>query len=171
MWNDLHLWSTREVWWWLSFFCYHIHLQYLALMVFAKFTCMFSHIQEEEQRISEMAQQKKQGISLGTIAGRFWSRKQQWRLVLLAPTRNRPAWTVSSHWDEGHSRTGGRCQWAHKGMCGKTSNQATLNRILGVWKGVTNSKKTFHSCERWHFLDSRHTRAHTYDALMFDLSD
>ncbi|XDV32453.1 hypothetical protein PO909_003257 [Leuciscus waleckii] len=33
--------------------------------------------QEEEQRLSELAQQKKQGISLGTIAGRFWSRKQQ----------------------------------------------------------------------------------------------
>ncbi|TRY93897.1 hypothetical protein DNTS_013075 [Danionella cerebrum] len=33
--------------------------------------------QEEEQRLSELSQQKKQGISLGTIAGRFWSRKQQ----------------------------------------------------------------------------------------------
>uniref|UniRef100_A0A8C1PWH5 Mitochondrial import inner membrane translocase subunit TIM50 n=1 Tax=Cyprinus carpio TaxID=7962 RepID=A0A8C1PWH5_CYPCA len=33
--------------------------------------------QEEEQRLSELAQQKKQGFSLGTIAGRFWSRKQQ----------------------------------------------------------------------------------------------
>ncbi|KAG1951513.1 SCP1-like small phosphatase [Pimephales promelas] len=33
--------------------------------------------QEEEQRLSELAQQKKQGISLGSIAGRFWSRKQQ----------------------------------------------------------------------------------------------
>uniref|UniRef100_A0A673IDM2 Mitochondrial import inner membrane translocase subunit TIM50 n=1 Tax=Sinocyclocheilus rhinocerous TaxID=307959 RepID=A0A673IDM2_9TELE len=33
--------------------------------------------EEEEQRLSELAQQKKQGFSLGTIAGRFWSRKQQ----------------------------------------------------------------------------------------------
>uniref|UniRef100_A0A8C2BI09 Mitochondrial import inner membrane translocase subunit TIM50 n=1 Tax=Cyprinus carpio TaxID=7962 RepID=A0A8C2BI09_CYPCA len=31
----------------------------------------------KEQRLSELAQQKKQGFSLGTIAGRFWSRKQQ----------------------------------------------------------------------------------------------
>lgn len=31
--------------------------------------------QEEEQRLAELAQQKKQGISLGSIAGRFW-RKQ-----------------------------------------------------------------------------------------------
>uniref|UniRef100_A0A8C2EQN8 Mitochondrial import inner membrane translocase subunit TIM50 n=1 Tax=Cyprinus carpio TaxID=7962 RepID=A0A8C2EQN8_CYPCA len=33
--------------------------------------------QEEEQRLSELVQQKKQGFSLGNIAGRFWSRKHQ----------------------------------------------------------------------------------------------
>ncbi|XP_064840442.1 mitochondrial import inner membrane translocase subunit TIM50-like [Oncorhynchus masou masou] len=33
--------------------------------------------QEEEQRLAELAQQKKQGISLGSIAGRFWRSKQQ----------------------------------------------------------------------------------------------
>ncbi|XP_056612632.1 mitochondrial import inner membrane translocase subunit TIM50 [Triplophysa dalaica] len=33
--------------------------------------------QEEEQRLSERTQQKNQGFSLGSIAGRFWSRKQQ----------------------------------------------------------------------------------------------
>ncbi|KAK6295734.1 hypothetical protein J4Q44_G00334470 [Coregonus suidteri] len=32
--------------------------------------------QEEEQRLAELAQQKKQGISLGSIAGRFWRSKQ-----------------------------------------------------------------------------------------------
>lgn len=32
---------------------------------------------EEEQRLADISQQKKQGLSLGTIAGRFWSRKQQ----------------------------------------------------------------------------------------------
>ncbi|XP_053503039.1 mitochondrial import inner membrane translocase subunit TIM50 [Ictalurus furcatus] len=32
---------------------------------------------EEEQRLVDISQQKKQGLSLGTIAGRFWSRKQQ----------------------------------------------------------------------------------------------
>ncbi|XP_010892157.1 mitochondrial import inner membrane translocase subunit TIM50 [Esox lucius] len=33
--------------------------------------------QEEEQRLADLAQQKKQGISLGSIAGRFWRSKQQ----------------------------------------------------------------------------------------------
>uniref|UniRef100_A0A673YBC4 Mitochondrial import inner membrane translocase subunit TIM50 n=1 Tax=Salmo trutta TaxID=8032 RepID=A0A673YBC4_SALTR len=33
--------------------------------------------QEEEQRLAELAQPKKQGISLGSIAGRFWRSKQQ----------------------------------------------------------------------------------------------
>ncbi|KAM9469151.1 mitochondrial import inner membrane translocase subunit TIM50 [Clarias gariepinus] len=32
---------------------------------------------EEEQRLTDVSQQKKQGLSLGSIAGRFWSRKQQ----------------------------------------------------------------------------------------------
>ncbi|MCJ8740036.1 hypothetical protein PDJAM_G00054270 [Pangasius djambal] len=32
---------------------------------------------EEEQRMADISQQKKQGLSLGSIAGRFWSRKQQ----------------------------------------------------------------------------------------------
>ncbi|KAF7699987.1 mitochondrial import inner membrane translocase subunit TIM50 [Silurus meridionalis] len=32
---------------------------------------------EEEQRLADISQQKKQGLSLGSIAGRFWSRKQQ----------------------------------------------------------------------------------------------
>ncbi|XP_030633228.1 mitochondrial import inner membrane translocase subunit TIM50 [Chanos chanos] len=31
---------------------------------------------EEEQRLAELAQQKKQGLSLGSIAGRFWSRSK-----------------------------------------------------------------------------------------------
>ncbi|XP_028818865.1 mitochondrial import inner membrane translocase subunit TIM50 [Denticeps clupeoides] len=33
--------------------------------------------QEEEQRLSELTQQKKQGLSIGSIAGRFWSRTKQ----------------------------------------------------------------------------------------------
>ncbi|XP_078103228.1 mitochondrial import inner membrane translocase subunit TIM50 isoform X1 [Sander vitreus] len=33
--------------------------------------------QEEEQRLAELAQQKKQGLSLGSIASRFWRSKQQ----------------------------------------------------------------------------------------------
>lgn len=34
--------------------------------------------QEEEQRLSELSsQQKKQGLSLGSIASRFWRSKQQ----------------------------------------------------------------------------------------------
>nr|XP_057935611.1 mitochondrial import inner membrane translocase subunit TIM50 isoform X2 [Doryrhamphus excisus] len=33
--------------------------------------------QEEEQRLSEQSQQKKQGMSLGSIASRFWRSKQQ----------------------------------------------------------------------------------------------
>uniref|UniRef100_A0A8C8LQM1 Mitochondrial import inner membrane translocase subunit TIM50 n=1 Tax=Oncorhynchus tshawytscha TaxID=74940 RepID=A0A8C8LQM1_ONCTS len=33
--------------------------------------------QEEEQRLAELAQPKKQAISLGSIAGRFWRSKQQ----------------------------------------------------------------------------------------------
>uniref|UniRef100_A0A8C6SZN6 Mitochondrial import inner membrane translocase subunit TIM50 n=1 Tax=Neogobius melanostomus TaxID=47308 RepID=A0A8C6SZN6_9GOBI len=33
--------------------------------------------QEEEQRLSELAQQKKQGLSLGSITSRFWRSKQQ----------------------------------------------------------------------------------------------
>uniref|UniRef100_A0A8C7IU16 Mitochondrial import inner membrane translocase subunit TIM50 n=1 Tax=Oncorhynchus kisutch TaxID=8019 RepID=A0A8C7IU16_ONCKI len=33
--------------------------------------------QEEEQRLAELAQPKKQGISLGSITGRFWRSKQQ----------------------------------------------------------------------------------------------
>uniref|UniRef100_A0A8C7UGY9 Mitochondrial import inner membrane translocase subunit TIM50 n=1 Tax=Oncorhynchus mykiss TaxID=8022 RepID=A0A8C7UGY9_ONCMY len=33
--------------------------------------------QEEQQRLAELAQPKKQGISLGSIAGRFWRSKQQ----------------------------------------------------------------------------------------------
>ncbi|XP_059187197.1 LOW QUALITY PROTEIN: mitochondrial import inner membrane translocase subunit TIM50 [Centropristis striata] len=33
--------------------------------------------QEEEQRLAELSQQKKQGLSLGTIASRFWRSKQQ----------------------------------------------------------------------------------------------
>ncbi|XP_060754041.1 mitochondrial import inner membrane translocase subunit TIM50 [Neoarius graeffei] len=32
---------------------------------------------EEEQRLADISQHKKQGLSLGSIAGRFWSRKQQ----------------------------------------------------------------------------------------------
>ncbi|KAG7321937.1 hypothetical protein KOW79_014795 [Hemibagrus wyckioides] len=32
---------------------------------------------EEEQRLADISHQKKQGLSLGSIAGRFWSRKQQ----------------------------------------------------------------------------------------------
>uniref|UniRef100_A0A4W4HLH9 Mitochondrial import inner membrane translocase subunit TIM50 n=1 Tax=Electrophorus electricus TaxID=8005 RepID=A0A4W4HLH9_ELEEL len=32
---------------------------------------------EEEQRLTELSQHKKQGLSFGSIAGRFWSRKQQ----------------------------------------------------------------------------------------------
>lgn len=38
-----------------------------------------SCLQEEEQRLSELAQQKKQGFSLGSIAGRWFNSKQQWR--------------------------------------------------------------------------------------------
>uniref|UniRef100_A0A8D0CSP9 Mitochondrial import inner membrane translocase subunit TIM50 n=1 Tax=Sander lucioperca TaxID=283035 RepID=A0A8D0CSP9_SANLU len=34
-------------------------------------------IDEEEQRLAELAQQKKQGLSLGSIASRFWRSKQQ----------------------------------------------------------------------------------------------
>lgn len=33
--------------------------------------------QEEEQRLTELSQQKKQGLSLGSIASRFWRSKQQ----------------------------------------------------------------------------------------------
>ncbi|KAK1899851.1 Mitochondrial import inner membrane translocase subunit TIM50 [Dissostichus eleginoides] len=33
--------------------------------------------QEEEQRLAELAQQKKQGLSLGSIASRFWRSKPQ----------------------------------------------------------------------------------------------
>ncbi|XP_056139661.1 mitochondrial import inner membrane translocase subunit TIM50 [Lampris incognitus] len=33
--------------------------------------------QEEEQRLAELSQQKKQGVSLGSIASRFWRSKQQ----------------------------------------------------------------------------------------------
>uniref|UniRef100_A0A4W5RDL9 Mitochondrial import inner membrane translocase subunit TIM50 n=1 Tax=Hucho hucho TaxID=62062 RepID=A0A4W5RDL9_9TELE len=33
--------------------------------------------QEEEQRLAELTQQKKQGISLGSFAGRFWRSKQE----------------------------------------------------------------------------------------------
>ncbi|XP_039987543.1 mitochondrial import inner membrane translocase subunit TIM50 [Xiphias gladius] len=33
--------------------------------------------QEEEQRLAELSQQKKQGISLGSITSRFWRSKQQ----------------------------------------------------------------------------------------------
>uniref|UniRef100_A0A3P9DFF4 Mitochondrial import inner membrane translocase subunit TIM50 n=1 Tax=Maylandia zebra TaxID=106582 RepID=A0A3P9DFF4_9CICH len=33
--------------------------------------------QEEEQRLSELSQQKKQGLSIGSIASRFWRSKQQ----------------------------------------------------------------------------------------------
>ncbi|KAM7398806.1 hypothetical protein PAMP_018115 [Pampus punctatissimus] len=33
--------------------------------------------QEEEQRLAELSQQKKQGLSLGSIASRFWRSKQQ----------------------------------------------------------------------------------------------
>ncbi|KAM3616182.1 uncharacterized protein V6R79_013673 [Siganus canaliculatus] len=33
--------------------------------------------QEEEQRLAELSQQKKQGMSLGSIASRFWRSKQQ----------------------------------------------------------------------------------------------
>ncbi|XP_068173138.1 mitochondrial import inner membrane translocase subunit TIM50 [Antennarius striatus] len=33
--------------------------------------------QEEEQRLAELAQQKKQAVSLGSIASRFWRTKQQ----------------------------------------------------------------------------------------------
>ncbi|KAK2831336.1 hypothetical protein Q7C36_016422 [Tachysurus vachellii] len=32
---------------------------------------------EEEQRLADISHQKKQGLSLGSIAGRFWPRKQQ----------------------------------------------------------------------------------------------
>ncbi|XP_072547265.1 mitochondrial import inner membrane translocase subunit TIM50 [Salminus brasiliensis] len=32
---------------------------------------------EEEQRLSELSQHKKQGLSFGSITGRFWPRKQQ----------------------------------------------------------------------------------------------
>ncbi|KAI4886501.1 hypothetical protein NFI96_024858 [Prochilodus magdalenae] len=32
---------------------------------------------EEEQRLAELSQQKKQGLSFGSITSRFWSRKQQ----------------------------------------------------------------------------------------------
>ncbi|KAJ8369149.1 hypothetical protein SKAU_G00091770 [Synaphobranchus kaupii] len=33
--------------------------------------------QEEEQRLAELSKQKKQSLSLGSIAGRFWSRSKQ----------------------------------------------------------------------------------------------
>ncbi|KAF6723435.1 Mitochondrial import inner membrane translocase subunit TIM50 [Oryzias melastigma] len=33
--------------------------------------------QEEEQRLAELSQQKKQGLSLGSITSRFWRSKQQ----------------------------------------------------------------------------------------------
>ncbi|CDQ62870.1 unnamed protein product [Oncorhynchus mykiss] len=33
--------------------------------------------QEEEQRLAELTKQKKQGMSLGSIAGRFWRSKQE----------------------------------------------------------------------------------------------
>lgn len=33
--------------------------------------------QEEEQRLAELSQQKKQGLSLGSITSRLWRSKQQ----------------------------------------------------------------------------------------------
>lgn len=44
--------------------------------MFLSLTCPFAR-QEEEQRLSELSQQKKQGLSLGSIASRFWRSKQQ----------------------------------------------------------------------------------------------
>lgn len=52
-------------------------------------------VQEEEQRLADISQQKKQGLSLGTIAGRFWSRKQQWRLSSLKAGSSGPPWAVT----------------------------------------------------------------------------
>lgn len=34
-------------------------------------------LQEEQQRLADLSQQKKQGLSLGSIATRFWRSKQQ----------------------------------------------------------------------------------------------
>lgn len=47
-----------------------------GLVVFG-FGLTFPPLQEEEQRLSELSQQKKQGLSLGSITSRFWRSKQQ----------------------------------------------------------------------------------------------
>lgn len=49
--------------------CHRFHLN--------GFDSVFSARQEEEQRLSELSQQKKQGLSIGSIASRFWRSKQQ----------------------------------------------------------------------------------------------
>eukprot|EP00064_Thunnus_orientalis_P022684 superscaffoldBa00007887_g22898 len=46
--------------------------------------------QEEEQRLAELSQQKKQGLSLGSIASRFWRSKQHGRVC--------GAGTEQRHW-------------------------------------------------------------------------
>lgn len=44
---------------------------------FFSLTDLLELCQEEEQRLAELSQQKKQGLSLGSIASRFWRSKQQ----------------------------------------------------------------------------------------------
>lgn len=90
------------------------------------------HTQEEEQRLSERTQQKNQGFSLGSIAGRFWSRKQQWGLFVVTPTRTGPTWTVTHHWDEGRSQICGRRVWTceregRTASVGQNIQTSTLN--------------------------------------------
>lgn len=126
------------------------------LVVFANISWIFLHIQEEEQRLSELVQQKKQGLSLGTIAGRFFSRKQQWGLVLLTPTLNSPTSTVTRHWDEGHSQKGGRWMWAggengSRRTCVEKPPIGYTEGMLPCYRGWDRSErlqKTFHSCGR-----------------------
>lgn len=91
-----------------------------------------------------------------------------------AAVRTRPAHTHlrQSHLDcdqplrnEGHSQKGGRCMWAggengSRRTCVEKHPIGYTEGMLPCYKGWDRSErlqKTFHSCGRWHFLDSRHT--------------
>lgn len=123
-------------------------------IIYSYYMLVCLHTQEEEQRLSEFTQQKNQGFSLGSIAGRFWSRKQQWGLVVVTPTRNSPTWTVTRHWEEGHSQTGGQRMWT----CEREGRKASVGQkhpniytewlLLRVGVGIRRAQlqKTIYSC-------------------------
>lgn len=122
--------------------------------LYSDYILLCLHTQEEEQRLSERTQQKNQGFSLGSIAGRFWSRKQQWGLIVVTPTRNGPTWTMTSHWDEGHSQTGGQRMWTCECEGRKASVGQKHPNIYTEWLlpcyvvGIRRAQlqRTIHSC-------------------------